>query len=77
MDYRKKVPRSKVLLHFFAGRWIAKNIMFMSYQTLNSYNPAKEMLNLLQPIVEDLHGYSSLSEKKKKYPQLKMKTEEF
>ena len=41
MDHRKKVPRNKVLLNFFAGEKGYRNILFMSYETIGSYNPAR------------------------------------
>jgi nickel-dependent lactate racemase len=41
VDYRKKVPKTKVFLHFFAGTVSSKNILFMSYESVGSNNPAR------------------------------------
>ena len=54
MDHRKKVPRNKVLLHFYAGSCESKNILFMVYETISNNNPASDMLDLLEPTVGKL-----------------------
>lgn len=40
VDNRKKIPRNKIFLHFFAGKIYFKNTMFLSYPTVNNHNQA-------------------------------------
>lgn len=42
-EQRKKAPRNKVLLNFFAGKVSFKNTIFMFYEQINYQNPAPYM----------------------------------
>ena len=53
-DDRKKVPRNKLLLHFFAGESIRTNNLFMVYDTINQDNPARHMLGYIETAFEKL-----------------------
>lgn len=52
IDNRKKIPRTKVLLHYFAGTVNEnKNILYMAYDTVNLYNPASDMAGFIRDAV--------------------------
>lgn len=36
IDNRKKIPRTKVLLHYFAGQVNEDNVMYMSFETIKN-----------------------------------------